>query len=83
MNITDVRIRKTSGETNVKAFASVTIDNAFVVHNFKIVEGKNGIFVSMPSKKVGDRFIDISHPITAESHSVLTDTVLEQYRQLA
>jgi len=83
MNITDVRIRKTRGDRNVKAFASVTIDDAIVVHDIKIVEGKNGLFVSMPSKKVGEKYFDISHPITAQSRSTLIDTVLNEYRQLA
>lgn len=81
MNITDVRIKKTKGDTSIKAFASVTIDDAIVVHDLKIVEGKNGLFVSMPSKKVGDRYMDISHPITAQSRTVLIDTVLNEYRQ--
>jgi len=83
MNITDVRIKKTTGDTSIKAFASVTIDDAIVVHDLKIIEGKNGLFVSMPSKKVGDKYIDISHPITAQSRTMLIDTVLSEYRQLA
>lgn len=83
MNITDVRIKKTTGDTSIKAFASVTIDDAIVVHDLKIIEGKNGLFVSMPSKKVGDKYVDISHPITAQSRTMLIDTVLSEYRQLA
>lgn len=83
MNITDVRIRKVNGDTSLKALASVTIDNALVVHDIRIVQGKNGLFVAMPYKKVGDKYVDISHPITAQSRTTLIDTVLEEYRQLA
>lgn len=83
MKITEVRIKKTFGDTSIKAFASITIDDAIVVHDLKIIEGKNGLFVAMPSKKVGDKFVDISHPITASSRSDLIDTVLNQYQQQA
>lgn len=82
MNITDVKIRKYRGDSNVKAYASITIDDAFVIHDLRIVEGKNGLFVAMPSKKVGDRYMDISHPITAQSRSLLIDKVLNEYRQI-
>ncbi len=83
MNITDVRIKRTHGDTSIKALASVTIDDSLVVHDIRIIEGKNGLFVAMPSKKVGDRYMDISHPITAESRLKLIDTVLNEYHQLA
>ncbi len=83
MNITDVRMRKVHGDTSIRALASITIDDDFVVHDIRIIEGKNGLFVAMPSKKVGNRYVDISHPITASSRSVIIDTLLEEYRQLA
>lgn len=83
MNITGVRIRKLNGESHTKALASVTIDDALVVHDIKVIEGKNGLFVAMPSKKVGDRFVDISHPITSHSRLALFDAVLNEYRRLA
>lgn len=83
MNITDVRIKKLHGDTSIKAVASVTIDDALVVHDLRVIEGKNGLFVAMPSKKVGDKYVDISHPITAQSRTILIDAVLDQYRQLA
>lgn len=83
MNITEVRIKKIHGDTSIKAFASITLDNEFVVKEIKIVEGKNGLFVAMPSKKVGDKYLDISHPITSQSRTTLIDTVLNEYRQLA
>lgn len=82
MNITEVRIRKTYGENKTKAFASVTIDDAMVIHDIRVVEGKNGLFVAMPSKKIGDKYIDISHPIKAESRTELIDSVLNEYRQI-
>ncbi|PKM80997.1 MAG: transcriptional regulator [Firmicutes bacterium HGW-Firmicutes-14] len=84
MNITEIRMRKNLTDSNIKAFASITIDDSLVVHDIKIIEGKNGLFISMPSKKVGERYIDISHPVTAHSRSVLVDSLLEEYqRQLA
>lgn len=83
MNITGVRIKKLNGESLTKAVASVTIDDALVVHDIKVIEGKNGLFVAMPSKKVGDRFVDISHPITSNSRLALFDAVLNEYRRLA
>jgi stage V sporulation protein G len=82
MNITDIRIKKTPGDTSVKAFASITIDDSLVFHDVKIVEGKNGLFVSMPNKKVGDKYVDICHPITAQSRTTLIDSVLNSYHQL-
>ncbi|MHB9095715.1 MAG: SpoVG family protein [Eubacteriales bacterium] len=83
MNITDVRIKKIQGDTSTKAVVSVTIDDALVVHDIRVVEGKNGLFVAMPAKKVGDKYVDISHPITSQSRTLLFDTVLSQYRQLS
>ncbi len=82
MKITEVQIKKLDGTSKIKALASITIDNALVVHEFKIVEGKNGLFVAMPSKKVGDTYVDISHPITAQSRSELFETVLDRYHQM-
>ncbi|WP_418792278.1 SpoVG family protein [Phosphitispora sp. TUW77] len=83
MNITEVRIKRSNGDSKIRAFASVTIDDALVVHDIKVVEGKNGLFVAMPSKKVGEKYIDISHPITGQSRSALFDAVLSKYSQEA
>lgn len=83
MNITDVRVKRIAGDTNIKAVASITIDNDFVVKDIRVVEGKNGLFVSMPSKKIGEKYVDISHPITSQSRSALFDAILNEYRQLA
>lgn len=83
MNITGIRLKKFNGDSPTKAVASVTIDDALVVHDIKVIEGKNGLFVAMPSKKVGDRFVDVSHPITANSRSTLFSAILEEYRRMA
>ena len=68
LNITEVRVRKVSGDGKLKAFASITIDNAFVVHDLKVIEGKKGFFVAMPSRKTtnGD-YKDTAHPIITET----------------
>jgi len=80
MNITDVRIRPVNYSGNTKAFASVTLDDSFVVHDLRVVHGRYGLFVSMPFKKVGDQFFDISHPITSEAHERITQAVLQEYQ---
>ena len=79
MIITDVKVRKLNREDNLKAFASITIDDAFVVKEIRVVEGKNGLFVAMPSKKIGDKYMDISHPITAEWRQRISTAVLSEY----
>ncbi|MFY9174461.1 MAG: septation regulator SpoVG [Peptococcia bacterium] len=82
MNITDVRIRKITQEGRMKAVVSVTFDNAFVVHDVKVVEGNNGLFVAMPSRKTPEgEFRDIAHPITADAREVIQTTVLKAYEE--
>jgi stage V sporulation protein G len=80
MQITDVKIRKILNEGKMKAIVSITFDNAFVIHDIKIVEGKAGLFVAMPSRRVpnGD-FRDVAHPITPEARKQLEDAVLGAY----
>jgi stage V sporulation protein G len=81
MEITEVRIHLRP-QQKLKAFATITFDNTFVVHNVKIVSGKNGLIVSMPSRKVKDgSFKDIAHPITNEFRSKLEKAVLEAYNK--
>lgn len=82
MKITDVRIRMVN-KGGLKAVASITIDDALVVHEFKVMESKNGLFVSMPSKKVGDKYYDLSHPITAESRNLINAAVIEKYKNIS
>ncbi|HWQ40791.1 MAG TPA: septation regulator SpoVG [Desulfosporosinus sp.] len=82
MNITDVRVRKINVEGKMKAVVSVTFDNAFVVHDVKVVEGTNGIFVAMPSRKTPEgEFRDIAHPISAAAREVLQTAVLKAYQE--
>ena len=80
MNITDIRVRKVIEEGKMKGVVSVTFDNAFVVHDIKIIEGKSGFFVAMPSKKLAEGgFKDIAHPINMEMRSELQDAILRAY----
>jgi stage V sporulation protein G len=82
MNITDVRVRKINTEGKMKAVVSVTFDNAFVVHDVKVVEGMNGIFVAMPSRKTPEgEFRDIAHPISAAAREVIQTAVLKAYQE--
>ena len=82
MQITDVRLRKVNSENRMKAVASVTFDNEFVIHDIKVIESQNGLFIAMPSRKVGEgNFRDIAHPITAEMRQVLEDAVLKAYHE--
>ena len=80
MTITDVRIRKINTEAKMKAIVSVTINDAFVVHDVKVVEGHNGLFVAMPSKRMPDGdFRDVAHPISSDARAVIQSAVLQAY----
>jgi stage V sporulation protein G len=82
MNITDVRIRKLSNDGKMKAIVSVTFDDAFVVHDIKIIEGQNGLFVAMPSRKVAEGdYRDIAHPINSETRNLIQDRIFEEYEK--
>ena len=68
MQITDVRVRKVNSEGKMKAVVSVTFDNQFVVHDIKVIDGQNGTFIAMPSRRTPDgEFKDIAHPINSET----------------
>ena len=83
MNITDIRIRKITSDSKMKAIVSVTIDDMFVVHDMKIIDGQNGLFVAMPSRKTPDgEFKDIAHPISTEAREMLQSKVLEAFANL-
>lgn len=83
MKITDVRVRKVEGETRLKGVASITIDEAFAVHELRIIEGNEGLFVAMPSRKAADgTFRDIAHPINVEARKMVEDVVLEAFNNL-
>ncbi|MGI5891148.1 MAG: septation regulator SpoVG [Bacillota bacterium] len=82
MDITDVRVRKLLAEGKMKAIASVTIDNAFVIHDVKVVDGQSGLFVAMPSRKTANgEFRDIAHPISQEARNIIQNKVLEKYQE--
>lgn len=83
MNITDVRIRKIAAEGKMKAIVSVTFDNEFVVHDIKVIEGQNGLFIAMPSRKTPDgEFKDIAHPINTLTRERLQDSILGEYEKV-
>ncbi len=80
MKITDVRVRKVESEGKLKAVASITIDEDFVVHDIKVIEGERGLFIAMPSKKSADgEYRDIAHPINSDMRGALQDKILEAY----
>lgn len=82
MNVTDVRIRKLREEGKMKAVVSVTFDDAFVVHDIKIIEGQSGLFVAMPSRKVGEAdYRDIAHPINSETRTMLQQVIFDEYKK--
>ena len=80
MKITDVRIRKIAEEEKMKAIVSITFDNEFVVHDIKIIEGQNGLFIAMPSRKTPDgEFKDIAHPINTDTREKIQTSILKAY----
>ena len=80
MEITDVRIRKIETEGKMKAVASITFDNEFVVHDIKVIESQNGLFIAMPSRKAPDgEFRDIAHPINAATREKIQNAILGRY----
>lgn len=82
MNITDVRVRKITKEGKMKAIVSITIDNEFVIHDIKVIEGEKGMFIAMPSKKAADgEYRDIAHPINSDTRDQIQRIVLERYEQ--
>ena len=83
VNITDVRIRKIAADGKLKAVVSVTFDDEFVVHDIKIIEGQNGLFIAMPSKKMGETdFRDIAHPIVSEARNKIREVIFAEYEKL-
>ena len=80
LNITDIRVRKVSDEGKMKAVVSVTFDDEFVVHDIKVIDGQNGLFIAMPSRKMGDGdYRDIAHPLRSETRNRMKDAILEAY----
>lgn len=82
MQITDIRVRKITQEGKMKAVVSVTFDDAFVVHDIKIIEGKENLFAAMPSRKSADgTYRDIVHPITTQMREQLQNAILAKYEE--
>ena len=82
MQITDVRIRKVEKEGKMKAVVSITIDEEFVVHVIKIIEGEKGLFIAMPSRKAADgEYRDIAHPINSSTREKIQELILEKYQE--
>lgn len=80
MRITELRIRKVEGEGKLRAYVTVTFDECFVVHNIKIIEGKNGLFIAMPSRKTASgEYKDVAHPISPDFRTALQDEILGEY----
>ena len=82
MNITDVRIRKVEKEGKMKAVVSITIDDEFVVHDIKVIDGEKGLFIAMPSRKASDgEYRDFAHPINSATRESIQNLILDKYKQ--
>lgn len=83
MEITDVKVRKLEKDGKLRAVASITFDNAFAVHDIKIIEGQNGLFIAMPSRKTQEgEYRDIAHPINSEYREKIATAILKQYQSI-
>ena len=84
MQITDVRVRKITKEGKMKAVVSITLDDEFVVHDIKVIEGEKGLFIAMPSRRAGDgEYRDIAHPINSATRESIQAIILEKYEEPA
>jgi stage V sporulation protein G len=83
MEVTDVRLRRVNTDGRMRAIASITLDNEFVVHDIRVIDGNNGLFVAMPSKRTPDgEFRDIAHPINSGTRGKSQEAVLAEYNRL-
>lgn len=83
MTITDVWVRKVAKEGKLKAIVSITIDNEFVVHDIKVIEGEKGLFIAMPRKKAADgEYRDVAHPINSATREMIQTRILNQYERI-
>ena len=84
MQITDVRVRRIEKEGKMRAIVSITLDNEFVVHDIKVIEGEKGLFIAMPSRRATDgEYRDIAHPINSATRDMIQKVILEKYEQTA
>ena len=83
LNITDTRVRLVeNSDSQLKAIASIVIDGCFAIHDIKIIEGKDGVFIAMPSRKTAEgNFKDIAHPINSESRAIVKEAIIERYQK--
>ncbi len=82
MQVTDVRVRKIAKEGRMKAVVSITLDQEFVVHDIKVIEGDKGLFIAMPSKRTADgEYKDIAHPINSSTRDAIQKVILESYEK--
>lgn len=82
MQITDVRVRKITKEGKMRAIVSITIDEEFVIHDIKVIEGDKGLFIAMPSKKATDgEYRDIAHPINSSTREKIQGIILDWYQK--
>ncbi|HIR27420.1 MAG TPA: septation regulator SpoVG [Candidatus Choladousia intestinigallinarum] len=82
MTITDVRVRKITKEGKMKAVVSITLDDEFVVHDIKVIEGEKGLFIAMPSRKAADgEYRDIAHPINSTTRERIQSMILQEYER--
>ena len=82
MQITDVRVRKVAKEGKMRAVVSITIDDEFVVHDIKVIEGEKGLFIAMPSRKASDgEYRDIPHPINSDTRDMIQKLILKAYEE--
>ena len=80
MQVTEIRIRKVEGDNKLKAYVTITFDDCFVVHNVKIIEGKSGLFIAMPSRKTANgEYKDVAHPISPEFRNSLQEKIVAEY----
>ena len=80
VQVTDVRVRKITKEGKMKAIVSITLDDAFVIHDIKVIEGEKGLFIAMPSRRTADgEYRDIAHPINSETRDKVQQVILEKY----
>lgn len=83
MKITEVRAKRIDGDNRLVGIAAITIDNCFVVHELRIIEGKNGLFVAMPSRKMPNgEYKDVAHPINSETRAMIEKSVLSTFKEL-
>jgi stage V sporulation protein G len=84
MEVTDVRLRRVNTVGRMQAIASITFDHEFVIHDIRVIDGNNGLFVAMPSKRTPDgEFRDIAHPINSKTRAKIQDAVLAEFRRAA